>query len=317
MKTRIEYRGGPDQISRMNEDKLKSLKSALLYSYQSATAVLPGDRDFKCLINKNKLSVDLDEKIISIPFEDYCLNKKENQQTNIKEGDVIEWKENGSHWLVYLQRLEETAYFRANMRRCRYEVTLDNGKKYHVSVKGPTEQSILWMQGGGNYINKLNYSLVMYISQTEETLDYFHRFTKVKINNQPWEVQAVDSISTPGIIVVSLKETFTNTPKDDIETAVKDSIDIFTEDEKEEVYISGEDEIYPYDVKEYEIKNYSGGGSWEIQNFSRPGIVKIISQDENRIKLSVTTGRTGSFELAYFSKTIELVAALEIGIKSL
>jgi len=36
MQTRLNLRGGPDQWTRMREDKLRSLKRALLSSYQSA-----------------------------------------------------------------------------------------------------------------------------------------------------------------------------------------------------------------------------------------------------------------------------------------
>jgi len=37
-------------------------------------------------------------------------------------GDVFEWKETGTHWLVYLQALEEDAYFRSEIRRCDQEI---------------------------------------------------------------------------------------------------------------------------------------------------------------------------------------------------
>ena len=111
LKTRINFLGGNRQQDRMNLDKLKSLKKALIYSYQAATAVLSDGREFRCLINPNKLSMDLDNKILSIPFKDICLNAERigttaqgEVDTNLKEGDVIEWKENGSHWIVYLQR---------------------------------------------------------------------------------------------------------------------------------------------------------------------------------------------------------------------
>jgi hypothetical protein len=160
-----------------------------------------------------------DVEDLPIPEEDIEPGDKE-QIIGVKEGDVIEWKENGSHWIVYLRRLEETAYFRADIRRCRYQLTLGNGSKYWAYVRGPVEQSILWTQTSGNYFNKLNYSLVMYITQNEETLKYFHRFKKVMINNQPWEVQAVDSISTPGIMEISLKETYTNTIQNDIKNVI-------------------------------------------------------------------------------------------------
>ena len=52
--TRLQYYGGNKQINRMNEDKLRSLKKALLYSYQSATAILSDGREFRCLINPDQ-----------------------------------------------------------------------------------------------------------------------------------------------------------------------------------------------------------------------------------------------------------------------
>ena len=74
MRTRINYVGGKNQQGRMNRDKAATLRKALLYSYQAATAVLSDNREFRCLINPDKLKNDYDDKIISIPFEDICLN---------------------------------------------------------------------------------------------------------------------------------------------------------------------------------------------------------------------------------------------------
>lgn len=377
MKTRLRYLGGSNQIERMNKDKLKSLKKALLYSYQAATAILSDGREFKCLINPNKLSLDLDNKILSIPFIDYPLNggqgtsadiensdnhsqegiweemedlvatlllidesweemvpeedvedlpDPENdviipegeQETGIKEGDIITWKENKSHWIVYLRRLEETAYFRADIRRCRYQLTLGNGSKYWAYVRGPVEQSILWTQTSGNYFNKLNYTLIMHIQQNEETLKYFRRFKKVMINGQPWEVQATDSISTPGIIEVSLKETYNNTIEVDIEKAVEEATkkEVVKEQNTSEPYIYGSTEVCPYDVKHYEIKNYSGG-SWSIWNESRPNLVKLKNVSEQEVDLHIVTGKSGKFTLIYESNEGKVIDALDIQIKSL
>lgn len=376
MKTRIGYMGGSKQIDRMNKDKLNSLKKALLYSYQAATAILSDGREFRCLINPNKLSLDLDNKILSIPFVDYVLNpgsglhpdiehetnnseegkwedmedvmailtysdegwedmvpeedvedvpdyeedvviEDSEQETGIKEGDVICWKENGSHWIVYLRRLEETAYFRADIRRCRYELTLGNGSKYWVYVRGPVEQSILWSQGGGNYYNKLNYTLILYVTQNEETLKYFNRFKKVMINNQPWEVQAVDSISTPGIIEMTLKETYNNTIETNIEKAVQEAEKQVEVPEQENVYIHGLDKVYPYDVCKYEIRNYNGtAGTWSVKNMSRKNMVKILELMEGGVELSVITGKSGTFTLMYEADGTE-VAALNITVGSL
>ena len=71
LKKRLGSLGGSIQIDRMNKDKLKSLKRAIDYSYQSATITNESGNSFKCLMNPNKLSNDYDIKIISIPYKDY------------------------------------------------------------------------------------------------------------------------------------------------------------------------------------------------------------------------------------------------------
>ena len=54
--------GGRAQIDRINKDKIRSLKKALWYSYQSATLVTEDEKEFRCLINPNKLNNDYDVK---------------------------------------------------------------------------------------------------------------------------------------------------------------------------------------------------------------------------------------------------------------
>ena len=94
MKARLGYYGGNRQLDRMNADKLRSLKKALLYSYQAATAILSDGREFKCLINPNKLSLDLDNKIISIPFKDYCLNAGNiDMENDVNQSTEGTWEE--------------------------------------------------------------------------------------------------------------------------------------------------------------------------------------------------------------------------------
>lgn len=323
MKLRLQYQGG-NQLERMNKDKLKSLKKALIYSYQSATAKLADGREFRCLINKNKLSLDLDDKIISIPFKDVCLNADRIGTTTqgeveigMKEGDVFEWKENGSHWIVFLRRLEETAYFRADIRRCRYEITLDSGNKYWIYIRGPVEQQIQWSQVSNNYFNKLNYTLIMYVPLNEETQKYFHRFNQVTIAGRPWEVQAIDDMSTPGIIQIALKETYNNIIEKDIDKAVEESINIDIVDEKEETYIHGPSEIYPYDSKTYELKNYQGFvGKWVIESESRSKMIDLVDVKDLSVTINVITGRSGNFTLVY-KVNDKAVAALDININTL
>ena len=70
LRTRLNYQGGIKAESRFQKDKEKSLKKALIYSYQAETAILSDGREFRCLINTNKTKADYDAKIISIPYED-------------------------------------------------------------------------------------------------------------------------------------------------------------------------------------------------------------------------------------------------------
>ena len=73
LNTRLRYYGG-NQQGRMNADKLKGLRKALLYSYQAVTLIMPlreGEdepRKFRALINPDKTKNDYDQKIVSIPF---------------------------------------------------------------------------------------------------------------------------------------------------------------------------------------------------------------------------------------------------------
>lgn len=324
LKTRINWNGGGRQQERMNLDKVRSLKKALIYSYQAATAIMSDGREFRCLINPNKLSLDLDNKFVSMLYKDICLNEERigttsegEVETGIKPGEVFTWKENGSHWLVYLQRLEETAYFRAEIRRCRHQIEI-NGKKYWVYLRGPVEQTILWAQTSNNYYNKLNYSGVMLVPNNEETKDYFHRFTKIKIDGRPWEVQMVDDLSTEGVLEVAIKETYTNTIEDDIERAVEESKDIVEVDDRPEIYIAGPDKVKPYDIKTYYIQNYKGRGSWSVANESRPNIVKAAAAaDTLSVSVEIITGRRNSFELVYKSDDGVVSIVLPIEIESL
>ena len=311
LKNRLNYMGGANQEARMNADKLRTLKKALLYSYQAATAILSDNREFRCLMNPNKLGLDYDEKIISIPFKDVCLNKDKIGSTteglesiNLKVGDVFEWKENGTHWIVTLQKDEETAYFRAICRKCRFSVKV-NDKDYWVYVRGPVEQSILWAQKNGDYFNKLNNSLIMFITKDENTSKFFERFEIIKLKGKPWEVQAVDSISSDGLIEVALKETYSNTIADSLP-----EIEIVNIDNKEESYIKGPAQVKPYDIIEYSIENINDleNYSWFINN-KKASIKEII---DNKVKIEIISGRSGSFLLTFVCGDIRIEKEIEI-----
>jgi hypothetical protein len=219
---------------------------------------------------------------------------------------------------VYLQRLEETAYFRADLRRCRHQIELSNGSKYWVYIRGPVEQSLVWMQSSNNYINKLNNTLQMYITANEETVQFFHRFAKIKLNHNNWEVQTVDAISTPGIIEVILKEDFNNTIKDDLNMAVQNSIDIVEVDNSLEEGIIGPTEIYPYETHIYELKiNNAITGVWTISKMSRKNVAAVKPLDGLKVEVNVLTGKSATFQLDFISNDSKIKFSLPITVKSL
>ena len=319
MNTRLSYRGG-DATGRLNSDKLASLKKALLYSYQAETIVLEDGREFKGLINPDKKKPDYDNKILSIPYQNNCLNEKDIDTTkfdNIEEigmkpGSVFQWKENGTYWIVYLQHPEERAYFRAEIRQCDESAEIEiKGKLYKIYLRGPVETKIQWRQQKGTDWNDLNYSLVIYITKNEDTLDYFKRFAIVPINGDNWEVQAVNKYRGDGIIEVVLKETFNNTIKDEqkIEEQNKPTPPI----ETESIYIAGDESVYPYETYDYLIQNTNENGKWMIDNSKK---VQIISQNSKEITLSIISGKSGRFNLIYQRENNENIIK-EIKINSL
>ena len=307
MKTRLQYSGGVNQQDRMNQDKLRVLKKALLYSYQAATAILEDGREFRCLINPDKLKTSYDEKIISIPYEDICLNpefsKRETTSQGIESidllpGDVFTWKENNTKWLVYLKRYEEIAYLRAEIRRCNYRIEI-NGSYYDVYVKGPDETAIVWNKVKSTMWNNLNYNLTMYIKKDRKTENFFHRFSKIELNNMPWEVQAIDSMSLEGVIIVALRETYQNSIEKELEKE-NEECDIIERDGVTP-YINGPLEINPYDTIKYKVEKISEEeltGEWKITGKR----INILEENSSYIVFQENSGHQGEIEIKYKRK---------------
>ena len=117
MSKQLNYHGGYFQQNREIKDKKKSLEKALLYSYQGAfvkkyypeSDTIHKSKTVRALINPNKLKQDYDDKILSTGFEN-----------EFKTGDIIEWVDTNTYWLIYLQHTTEIAYFRGDIRKCRY-----------------------------------------------------------------------------------------------------------------------------------------------------------------------------------------------------
>ena len=302
---RLNYHGG-NQQQRLINDKLRSLKRALLYSYQAATAVLSDQREFRCLINPDKNSPSYDNKIISIPYKDICLNKPRvgkatqgEEEIGLKPGDVFVWKQTNTHWLVYLQYLEEDAYFRSEIRRCDQQIKV-NDQPYWVYIRGPVETSIEWSQKAGIEWNSLNHSLVMYITNDQNTNDYFHRFQLIKVLQpssgveKTWQVVDADPYYGDGIIQVFLDEYFENT----VEQAgkkQKEEKNPPPQIDETKPYIDGPIEVTQYSKAMYHIKNTSGG-KWLI-NWKQQQI--DLKYNKNILPLDIPIGELGTFTLIY------------------
>ena len=303
---RLQYQGG-NQEQRFINDKLRGLKRALLYSYQAATATLSDGKEFRCLINPDKNKPAYDNKILSIPYKDICLNAPRVGKTSegeididIKPGDVFTWKETNTHWLVYLEYIEEDAYFRSEIRRCDQEVKIEDNS-YWVYIRGPVETSIEWSQKAGLEWNTLNYSLVMYITADEITNNYFERFKTIKIldprynKEKTWQVVGLDPYYGDGIIQVFLDEYFENSIADAVaaekpaKTGKENPVD------ETAAYIDGPTEVQQYSKAYYEIHN-AEGGQWFIRWKEK---TDPLNSSLKIIPLNISIGELGTFTLIY------------------
>lgn len=281
MKKRISYAGG-DADGRNVKGKLKSMLGALKNSYQAEWITINEEdeenkAEWRCLINPDKLKEDYDQKEISIEFE-----------SGLKEGDVFLWNRTNTHWIVYLQEYSEEAYFRASIRRCDYQINV-NENKYWIYLRGPVETAIQWKQKHQITFNDLNYTIIMYVPKNEETTTFFERHKIIKFDGHNWTVNAVDRYSQKGVIEVVLNETFDNEMED-----AEIVPEIIVPDETLP-HISGPQFIKVFDENIlYEIKNASNGKF--VVNSNK---IEINNSTETSCEITVLTGKSNSFDLIY------------------
>ena len=204
LKQRLEFQGGNSE-GRIIREKLKSLEQALKYSYQAETIVKDGF-EYRALINNNKLKMDYDDKIISIPFE-----------AQMSVGDLFEWPRTNTKWITYLQIYSEDAYFRGYIRKADTTITwkdeFGNIHSTFAAVRGPVETKIRSQMKGGISFDEPNYTLNAIIPNTVDTIK-LQRYSKVTIDGKVWEIVATDSISESGVIDVGLIESYFNREED-------------------------------------------------------------------------------------------------------
>lgn len=303
--TRFRQHGGNLQQERMIKDKRRSLDHAVWYSYQAAEIVKVDATDrkpFRALINPNKLKQDYDDKILSVGFE-----------YNVEAGDVFEWLGTNTHWLVYLQDLTELAYFRGDIRRCSYQIAWEdeNGDIYttYAAVRGPVETKINYIQKHGISVDTPNYSLDILMPKNEATLKQFKRYSKFYLQGDDvcWRVEAIDWISTPGILEVVAVEYYANETEDNIDSGIVGGLIVKPENpnspEAEETIVG---ETFIKVKKEYEYTfNGDVAAAWSTDR-DVPVSLRPDPSDPRKVTIKWETTYSGQFDLYYggYKKTI-------------
>lgn len=314
MATRLSAAGGFPQQDRMIRDKYRTLLRALKYSYQGAWVkkhcpdyieTMEGETEYspvRALINPNKLKMDYDDKILSVPFE-----------AGFKIGDIFEWVNTGTYWLVELQDLDELAYFRGEIRKCTYQISWQDEGEIHstyAAIRGPVETKINFIQKHGISVDTPNHSLDIRMPANEYTLKQFQRYSKFYLNNIGtevekvcWRVEATDSISVPGILEVTAVEYYANKTDDDIENGVVGGLVVEPINPNTEIVeqtIEGETFIKPKKTYEYEFTGLASG-EWTVDK----SVVSLVT-DGKKAQVKWLSNYSGQFELKYgdFTKTI-------------
>lgn len=286
---RMEYLGG-NQIGRINQQKLRSLRWALKNSYNSRMIKTPLHAAWPCLINTNNLKADYDKEYISVEFD-----------SGLEAGDTFECLDDGTHWMVYLPVITETAYLQSEIIRCRYTLEV-NEKEYWIYFQGPTETDLRWFQKNQINVNELNLSGTIYIKNDENTKNYFKRFTRVKLDGHEWEVQVTDSITVPGIIELEVQEYYDNTIEELPKIRQHSEIEI---DPKPTII--GETLVKPGTIVGYMIdaEYYSPDNEWSVTDNPRVRIESI--KDNGRIcEVRIYAGTVKPFTLQYGDQLLKV-----------
>lgn len=302
--TRLRQAGGNRQQERMIKDKRRSLNSAVWSSYQAAEVVktdAENRKPVRALINPNKLKQDYDDKILSVGYE-----------YEFAPGTIFEWLGTKTYWLVYLQDLEELAYFRGDIRKCSYEIKWEDedgiSHSTYAAIRGPVEAKINFIQKHGISVDTPNHSLNILMPKNEHVLAYFKRYNKFYLQGDDtcWRVEATDWISTPGIFEVTAVEYYANEDEDDIEAGIVGGLieKIENPNNEQRDRILGETFIKVKKTYEYEFDG-TLKADWFIDK-KYPVKSTVDPDNPKKITLQWENAYSGQFELNYgkYSKTI-------------
>lgn len=319
MRKRLEWQGGIKQEDRMIKDKWRTLLRTLKYSYQACDIGLAQAQEevlvegaepeypiVRALINPDKNKQDYDDKILSV---DYI--------NGFKPGDIFEWKNTETHWIIYLQQLTEDAYFRGEIRRCRYKIKFkdeDGNVCYtYAAIRGPVETQIDSIQKNQERIDKPNLSLNILLPRNEVTIKAFDRYKEFMLDGRCWQVKAIDPISMTvdrqGVLEVNAQEDYINQVTDDEVNEIKDGLVIEKEEPTPNSEIIGETFIKPAIPEIYSVD--MDGGTWCVKENNVPVILEPI--DSKSVELTWKKMTSGQFTLVWSNglETYEKVIVVE------
>lgn len=323
MRKRFEWQGGTRQEDRMIKDKWRTLQKTLKYSYQACTVqkiqpysqLLPFDWEpedaekdnspypyDRALINPDKVKQDYDDKIISINYE-----------SGYGPGDVFEWKKTNTYWIIYTQEITEDAYFRGEIRRCRYRIKFKdeegNWCSTWAAIRGPVETQIDSIQKNQERVDRPNLSLNILMPKNPKTLHAFDRYAEFLFEGRCWRVEAPDSISMKNIIEINAEEYYINKHTDDIQQEMKDGLIIDPIDPNIQSEIIGETFIKPKMPETYSIDKPNG--KWTILEKNVP--VRLCIVNNKTVKVTWDKVVSGQFTLQWSNgkETQERVVVVE------
>lgn len=301
LETRLNYFGGKKQQDRMVQDKLRTLKKSLLYSYQAVTIQLENGEQYRALLNKDKEKMQSIYSILSVPFEDICLNKEINGKTsenlspiNLKTGDVFTCIDTDEKWMLYLIHSQEKAYLRSDIILCNSEITINN-IHYDIHISGYDAININWLQEKNITTTAPNYDLILIMKKDENTNNFFKRYKKIFLLDKTWETQVVSRNKDENLLFISLKENYNNPYDQDTQnnqTPIKQNKIV-------SFCSQGEKNIKPYSTETYIIKEEYKKENGVFNIIDQHNVIIIKQQDHEKIVIQVATGKQSSFVLQY------------------
>jgi hypothetical protein len=278
MQKRIRFSGGETPQDRIIQGKKDGFESALISGANSQTISI-NNKEYRVLINDNKLTQNYDEKIISAPLE-----------VQLKTGDIVYWLETDSYWIVFLEDISELAYTTAYMRKCHTEPIISTNvgafKKHPIRVAAfGNEDNLIQSTIKTNVvIDSSKLTLQLLISNTSVNNNIFKRYNKFVLGGITWEIQAVNAIDLNGVLIVYAQEDISFIEDNPIENKDTTSGSII-----------GKLIIKPLETATYTVSDDTPISKWAVDNKN----ISIVDIKDREIIIKWTSVKSGEFLLGY------------------